>query len=552
MPTLYVLQGSDKGRTYQTGDDPTILGRHSDHVPLTDHSVSREHARLHRTNGAWTISDCRSSNGTYLNGHRLSAPTVLKHGDQIRVGGTLLVFNGDESIESFSGPTRTRDLVELDAGDRHFDSSILASAVAGDESVILATPVTSDAVHAWNVIYQIAETVGAFETIDEFLERMTDIVFRHLRVDRLFILMRDGDEMVPRVVRYRTHTSGQVVKITTSQRIIQHVRHTKEGVLCANAQSDVRFGPDAKGGSLHQLGLTSVICVPILIRDEVAGIIHMDCGMARHTYNQQQLLLATTIGRMAGMAIENHTLVRSRMERERLAAVGETVAHLSHSIRNILQGMRSGADVIEMGLRRGNLENVSAGWQIVQRNLERTYGLATNMLTYSQERRPQMEMAQANAVLQDVIGLHQRQADDKGVVVSTEFDDLPAVPLDVDGIHQAVGNILINAIDAVPKDTGRVRVFSKYDENTGEIRLSLSDNGPGIAEEDRERVFTAFHSTKGHRGTGLGLAAARKIVEEHGGTIDLQTSPKGTTFTIRLNTAPQTAADSDKTHGPPK
>ncbi len=553
MPTLYVLQGPDKGQTFRTGDEPTVLGRESDLVPLTDHSISRQHALLRKSNGTWAIEDAHSSNGTYINGIRVHKVTNIKHGDQIRLGGTLLVFTGDESVQSFIGTQRTKDMVELEDGDRNFDSSILASATASDESVILASPETSEAVHSWNIIYQLAEAIGSFASVDDFLQRTTDIIFSHLHVDRVFILMREGDngELSPRVVRYRTRDRSQLDKITTSRRIIQHVLKTREGVLCANAQTDSRFGPDTKDSSIHRLGLRSVLCVPVLTREGVAGIIHLDCSMANHAYTQQQLLLVTTIGRMAGMAIENARLIQSRMAHERLAAVGETVANLSHSIRNILQGMRSGADVIQMALRQSSLENVRVGWQIVQRNLEHTYRLASNMLTFSKDRQPRIEMAQINSIVSDVVALIQRQADDKAVMLLTDLDDLPACPVDVDGLHQVITNIVINAIEAVPKDAGRVTVTTRYMAEDGNVEIDISDNGPGIAEKDIDLIFDAFHSTKGHRGTGLGLAAAQKIISELNGEIQVTSSPEGTLFTLRLTTKTFGLADKDRTHGPP-
>lgn len=552
MATLYVLQGPDKGRTFSTIEEACVLGRESTQIPLTDNSISRRHAELRKESGSWVLEDFHSSNGTYLNGKRIYQTTRINHGDQIKLGSTLMVFSGDESVERFSGVSQTHDLVELGAEDESLDSSILASAAASEESVILASPEASDAVHAWNIMYQLAEAIGAFASVDEFLERMADIVFNYLKVDRMFILMRgdEGGELKPRVVRYRTRTRGERSKITTSRRIVNHVMKTKEGVLCANAQADARFGAEAKDSSIHRLGLRSVICVPILTHDAVEGIIHLDCAMGTHTYTQQQLLLATAIGKMAGMAIENARLIQQRVATERLAAVGETVAHLSHNIRNILQGMRSGADVIDMALKTQSLEHVGAGWQVVQRNVERTYRLATNMLSYSAQRVPRIEMGQLNKVVAEAVALTQRQADDKGVMLLTDLDDLPAIPLDADGMYQVATNIIINAIDATPKDRGRVLVSTSYDPHEDRVTLSISDNGHGIPDDHIGRIFDAFHSTKGHGGTGLGLAAAKKIVDELRGSLEVKTSDEGTTMLVRLHTVETKLADANKTHGP--
>ena len=112
MPTLYVLRGPDKGRTFQTPPEPAILGRQSEHIPLTDNATSREHAKLKPVGDHWVIEDLNSSNGTYVNGQRIGDPTMLKHGDQIKIGGTMLVFSGDDSVERFSGPAMPRSLVE--------------------------------------------------------------------------------------------------------------------------------------------------------------------------------------------------------------------------------------------------------------------------------------------------------------------------------------------------------------------------------------------------------------------------------------------------------
>ena len=540
MPALHVLQGPDKGKRFTIDGDSFVLGRRSVEVPLSDHAISRRHAELRLREGQWIIEDFHSSNGTYINGQRIDGPTVLKHADRVRVGGTLLSFslNVDEHA---AGPIPqadwNNDLVELQSNDKDFDASILASASAGDESVILASPETSDAVHAWNVMYQLAESLGTVASIDELLQRTTDIIISHLPSDRVFVLLRDAEsgDMEPAVIRHRRKRANDDDKVITSRRIINHVLQTRQGVLCANAQSETRFGAGSKDASIAQLGLRSVICVPILMHYDVAGVIQIDCPMSIHTYSQQQLLVATAIGKLTGMAIENARLIEARMRQERLAAVGETVAHLSHNIRNILQGIRSGADVVEMGIKRANLDRIDSGWTIVQRNLERTMRLATNMLTFSKQREPQIESAQLNDIVEDAVALCVPPAESKHVNIRTDLDDLPPIPLDNDGIHQVITNIVLNAVEAVDENTGLVLVRTIHDTEHGEVRLTISDNGPGIAEEDRQRIFEAFHSTKGHGGTGLGLAACKKIVDELQGAIEVHSSTEGTSFVVVLD-----------------
>jgi len=553
VPTLHVLQGPDKGRVYETPTEPALIGRSAEQIHLSDHSASRRHAELRPSNGSWVLVDLGSSNGTYLNGQRIQSPVALKHGDQIKVGQTLLVFNGQDHGGGFGPAALTRDLVDFDVSSGSGESSILSTVDASEESVILQPPETADAVVAWNVIYKIAETLGTIGSIDAFLERITDILFEHITVDHLVLLMGepDAEKLAARLVRFRSRDKNQRPRIQTSKSIIQHVLKTKDGVLCANALTDDRFKGENNQDSIHRLGLRSIICVPILARDQVHGMFYLDCSMSHHTYTQEQLRLVVAIGRLAGMAMENMRLMESRVKTERLAAAGETVAYLSHHIRNILQGMQGGTDVMEMGIKRQAWENVQSGWSLVKRNLDRIFVLALNMLTFGKDRQPRIESAQLNRIVDDVIVLVQNKADDHGVMILTDLEEMPAIPMDPDGMHQVAHNILLNAVEACPKSGGRVNVATRYQPMAALVTLSISDNGPGIAREDRDRIFDAFHSSKGHAGTGLGLAAAKKIVAELNGNIEVESAEgEGTTFHIKLPAVHVRLADSDKTHGP--
>ncbi|MFQ5492436.1 MAG: ATP-binding protein, partial [Phycisphaerae bacterium] len=560
VPTLHVLRGADKGRTFETPDEPAILGRLSEQIPLTDTSVSRKHAQLKPENGHWVLSDLGSSNGTLLNGVRIHEPARLKHGDQIKLGATLLVFSGEDAGEGFGGPQALQDMVQMDSDGGKMDSSILAAVSSSEDSLVLATPETADAVHAWTVMYQVAEIVAAGLSVSAFLERVADTLADHLFADRVLILMRDNPDAdfktqaIRLQAKNKEKAQGKQAKITASKTIIKHVAQTKQGVLCANAMADERFADRTKEGSIHRLGLRSVICVPIVAHDEVHGVIHLDTSMSHHTYTNEQLRLVTAIGRMTGLAIENARLIETRLAHERLAGVGETVAHLSHYIRNILQGIGGGADVLEMGIRNKNLEPVEEGWKIIQRNLDRTYQLTTNMLSFSKERQPAIELGQLNRAVEEAIAMVQRRADEREVMLLTELgEDLPALPLDLEGITQVVTNILNNALDAAHVGTGRVNVRTRYQIEAERVTLSIADNGPGIPADQIDHIFDAFHSTKGHSGTGLGLAAARKIIHELHGQIEVQSQPgEGTTFHIHLPVGTIRLKDSHKTQGPAK
>jgi signal transduction histidine kinase len=222
------------------------------------------------------------------------------------------------------------------------------------------------------------------------------------------------------------------------------------------------------------------------------------------------------------------------LQNERLAAAGETVAFLSHSIKNVLQGLRSGADVLELGLKKQALDTINQGWHILDRSLDKIFGLTSNMLTFSKDREPNMVMAQVNLIAEEAVELAQRHADLKNVMVLTEFEEIPAIPVDVDGIHQVALNLINNAIDAVEADTGIINVRTRYDADRDAVVLTVQDNGPGIAPERVPEIFQPFKSSKGQGGTGLGLAAAKKIISEHKGRIEVEHLENGTAFHAQM------------------
>ncbi|MFN0136573.1 MAG: ATP-binding protein [Phycisphaerae bacterium] len=554
MATLYVLQGPDKGRTFKTSDDNVIVGRASDQAPLNDPSVSRRHAQLSFKNGVGTLIDMNSANGTYLNGLRVTAPMRLKHGDQVRVGSTLLVYWGDESVEQISGVHIPHDLVTLDAGGPMGGADIAATVPSNEDSVIIAAPDTQYAVKSWKAMRALTEVIGSLPAPEQMLPRVLDILFEEVDVDRGVIFLQDPHtkEFIPEVVRFhsrKARADAQRDSIVASRTIINHVVESREGVLCSNAVEDERF---RAGKSVHALNLRSVICAPIVARDKVLGVIHIDCPIQRRTYNEHHLRLVTAIAYQTGLALENARLVQAQVERERLAAVGETIAYLSHSIKNILQSLRAGSDLVQRGLDRRDFAVTTQGWKILDRNLDKCYALMLNMLAFSKQREPAFEQVQVNAVIEDVVQLAQSQADDAKVVLLSELDEkLPPIAGDFDGLHQVILNLVSNAIDAVPHGSGLVNVRTQFDIAERRAQITVTDNGSGVPDELRERIFQPFFSTKGHGGTGLGLAVARKIVSELGGTLEL-TKPRegGSVFIMRLPLTPPTPSSPNDTQGP--
>ena len=223
------------------------------------------------------------------------------------------------------------------------------------------------------------------------------------------------------------------------------------------------------------------------------------------------------------------------LKAERFAAMGQTITVLSHHIKNILQGVRGGSYLIRMGLDEHKDDLIRQGWGIVERNQTRIYDLVMDMLNYSKDRVPMLKLADVNTVVGEVIELAAARADECGVKLEyRRGDDVPTAMFDEEGIHRAVLNIVSNAIDAVEGiERGAVVVQTGYDKAADMLLVAVSDNGPGIPEDQRAAIFNVFESSKGSRGTGIGLPVSRKILREHGGRVRVEGGPgQGTRFVL--------------------
>ena len=239
-----VLQGPDKGQRFRVKQDrdTILIGRASDATPLTDYTVSRRHAELKRSGRSWMLDDLRSANGTYLNEKRLERPTRLKDGDKIRMGATILVWDGSEGETVGASSTIAADFVDLDAGGTA-GGAIIGTVSAGDDSMILASPAAAEAVRSWRVISTLLDAVGAALTPTQLTQRVLDLVFEEVPADRGFILLHNEKtgKMDLEAIRALDEKEDRV---RAGRNIVDHVVEKREGVLCSNAMSDSRFaGP---------------------------------------------------------------------------------------------------------------------------------------------------------------------------------------------------------------------------------------------------------------------------------------------------------------------
>jgi two-component system NtrC family sensor kinase len=549
VPSLFVIRGNDQGVRFELEDKILRLGRdRSSGLQLHDTEVSRQHAELRRDGDDFVISDLQSSNGTFVNGHRVKQHELVS-GDQVRLGTTLMLYTGpggeiDEDIS---------EKINIASGEPVDDQSQIIHSITQEEGSRIFDSAGDSPRNAWlararsnlQVMYSTALAVSHTLDIDQLLHRIMELIFEWVEADRGCIMLFDapGKELVPKVRRTRRGTSDGE-KISISKTILDFVIDKNEGVLTSDAKQDDRWNPAA---SIVKLGVREAICVPMQGRYDMVGVIYIDTSTSpqeviqsggANKFTEDHLKLMIAIAHQAALAVEDTRYYSAMVQAERLAAIGQTIATLSHHIKNILQGIRGGSYLIEMGLEEHDESIVGKGWTIVEKNQNKISALVMDMLSYSKEREPDLVNANANQVVSDVVELLQTKATDDEIDLRwTPDETMPETVFDPEGIHRAVLNVVTNALDAAGENEQKrlVEVRTIYMADRELLRITVDDNGPGITPQQMEHLFSPFVSSKKGRGTGLGLPVSQKILKEHGGKILVDSTPgEGSRFTLQM------------------
>lgn len=230
-------------------------------------------------------------------------------------------------------------------------------------------------------------------------------------------------------------------------------------------------------------------------------------------------------------------LEEKMIEAKRLGAVGQTVAGLAHSIKNILMGLEGGKYIVSLGLKKNNQQMINQGWEMLERNFDKTTSLVKDFLSFSKGRVPELEIVNPADLVLEIVDLYKEVTTQSGIELQPEIEDhIKPVPLDKAGIHTCLTNLVSNAIDAcLMSEKKGNKVTIKLSEIRNKLIFEVHDNGSGIDYDIKQKIFTTFFTTKGGGGTGLGLLTTRKIVEEHGGRITvISKKGKGANFKMEF------------------
>ena len=258
--------------------------------------------------------------------------------------------------------------------------------------------------------------------------------------------------------------------------------------------------------------------------------------------------LRNSAGEITHVMEMSTNITEIRKLQDNLSSLGLKISSISHGIKGLLTGLDGGMYLMETGFAEAKTERVEAGWENLKTIVARIRNLVHNILFFAKERELKRDRVDVLNFVEDVASTVEPKIKAEGIEFIRNFDTVPAeIEIDSGVVRLALINILDNALDACAEDDARKQhkiIFSVQGDDR-RIRFEIKDNGIGMDQETRESLFTLFFSSKGNKGTGLGLFIADKIIDQHGGKISVESKRgQGSNFKV---TIPRINAKSVKT-----
>ena len=396
----------------------------------------------------------------------------------------------------------------------------------------------------------ISREMNSILALDELLAFIMDQAVMLAKAERGFLVLWDQEADDFEIAIARRFTPGEVDKAEVSHGLIRRVMATKEPVITTNAQEDPRFQASQ---SIIAYQIRSVLAVPLVTREELIGAIYLDTRLSSRYFTENDLSLVKGLADQAATALriarlydnlqaKNRELEAALQElketqnelirAERLSVVGRMASAIIHDLKNPMTTIKGFADL----LGRADLtpESRKRFSEKVTHTIDAFVGMTQEILDYARGSSAlNLGITQVSEFVEDICSFVRPEFNQRNIEIQTVLKYSGAMIIDREKLWRVFMNIANNARDAL-EDKGSFVITSHLLDDSV-VEFWLADNGPGIPGEIRERLFEPFVTHGKQYGTGLGLAISKKIVEDHSGTIVVETRPgQGACFIIRI------------------
>ena len=559
---ISVISGPNAGLRMELPDGKLVVGRDpACDLRLDDHQLSRQHVVLHRDGPSCEIEDLQSTNGLRVNGIRTTR-CRLYDGDMVLVGMTAFTLSGvpGATVVNAPPPLSGVDTFTMDARilfHEWSDQRDLESLVQAKSHL--------------EAVYRFSQTVCRLHRTDHVAVAVLDTLFQELRTaDRasVHLVSKDSGALICAVSRTRKDSAA--AELPFSSTMARQTINKKHALLSYDAMKDQRF---VSGQSIMTQQIHAAICAPMLADDEVLGVIYADSVQEEKRLSQDDLKLVAAMGLIAGTALSHARLVERLeaekraleeahmqllttqehlVQSEKLAVTGRLASGIVHDLKNPMTILKSGIEMLSDDVRKTDTAPIDRAVALdlidhMERGFEHASAVMENLLSFVRPDRGVREAVDVKEFVADCLRFIQYEAINAKVILQDSVaEDTPAVFVDGKRIKQVMTNLLLNAIQAMdPHRDSSIRVTADVVQSDGKecVRISVTDTGKGMSDEEQERIFEPFFSTKtpgaGTGGTGLGLSISKTLVEQQEGRLWVQSQcGVGTTMHIDLPLAP--------------
>jgi signal transduction histidine kinase len=297
----------------------------------------------------------------------------------------------------------------------------------------------------------------------------------------------------------------------------------------------VDSGGQSKGtptDSFQRLALRAVMCAPLQIRDRILGVMYVDSQAPKRELDEADERFFEAVTQQMAVTLENARLTQEMIDAERLTALGEATSMILHDLANPLSAVQGYAEMLQArDLPPAQIKEIAG---TVEDSVHKIQTMLRSILEFSRgQTSTRLEPVPIGPFLQEICDRLKHEIDWHDVACALDIDCDRIVQLDRGRMERVFTNLAVNALQVMP-DGGTFSVVARPTDK-GEVRIVLSDTGPGIPKEIRSHVFEPFVTHGKKRGTGLGLAIVKRTVEAHGGQVEVNTwEGQGTAFVLTL------------------
>jgi len=400
-------------------------------------------------------------------------------------------------------------------------------------------------------LYEVGRDIASIIDLGQLLESIMDRAIVLVQAERGFLVLWNAERDDFEVAVARQFSAGEAdqAQVEISYNIIRRVMSTREPLMTTNAQEDPRFRSST---SIVAYSIRSVMAVPLIAKDELIGAIYVDTRVKARMYSTGDLSLLSALADQAAVAIRMARLYEELQQRnrelqatldelratqdeliraERLSVVGRMASSIIHDLKNPMTSIRGFAQLLgQDDLSSEQRRYFSA---TISRSVDRFVGMTQEILDYVRgDTSLALQLVPASALINDVCTFVEPDFLAKGLRIQTDLAFTGSIRVDQDKFQRVLLNLANNARDAM--DPGGVLTITS--RRVGDqVEFRLQDTGPGIPPEIMDHLFEPFVTHGKPSGTGLGLAIVKKVVEDHGGTVQVENHPgEGACFVITL------------------